>query len=156
MNKTAHFPLQKVLNFRQTIEDTCGVTLQQTQSLLHREEQKLGDLENHKNLILNDNPKDLEEEKLLTTTTLIQTIDYIMQLNDKIEAQHNHVKKTSQKVEKNRKEYIQAAKNRKTIEKLKEKYLTEYHKEAGKKERFKESEIATRIVAKQKKITEIA
>jgi flagellar FliJ protein len=151
MNKTTQFPLQKVLNYRQTIEDTRGITLKQAQSLLHREEQKLDDLENHKDLVLNDNQKDYQEEKLLTTTTLLQTMDYIVQLNDKIEAQHNHVKKTSQKVEKNRDEYIQASKNRKMIEKLKEKYLTEYHKDFRKKELKQESEIANRIVSNQKK-----
>jgi len=151
MHKTTQFPLQKVLNYRQTIEDTRGIILKQAQSLLHREEQKLDDLENHKDSVLNNNQKNIQEEKLLTTTTLLQTMDYIVQLNDKIEAQHNHVKKTSRKVEKNRNEYIQASKNRKVIEKLKEKFLTEYHKDFRKKELKQESEIANQIVSNQKK-----
>ncbi len=155
MTKAFNFPLNKVLNYRQNVEDTRGVILKKSMTVLEKEQEKLNNLVDLKNIILNEEIDEDQSNRTQTVAAFLQTIDYIIQLNEKIDSQSDNVNKSSMSVKKNRDELIQALKDRKSLEKLKEKYLLAYRKVIRKKELAKENEVAARIVT-NKKTREIA
>jgi flagellar FliJ protein len=150
MTKVFNFSLNKVLDYRQNVEDSCGVVLKKALSHLEAEQGKLNELIEHKDVVLKDTAGDEYPDQNPTAASLLQTIDYITQLNEKINSQTDSVKKSFLSVKKNRDELIKALKNRKSLEKLKEKHFRAYYKAIRKKEKYRESEVALRMVNNNK------
>jgi len=145
MTKIHPFPLQKVLDYRQTVEDTKTLALQKSKADLQREEAKYGDLELRKNTVLENAQAEHQNTEHISVTNLQQSTDYIAQLNTQLKQQSDQVRKSHQEVEEIMEKLLSASRDRKIIEKLKEKFVTESRREFLKKEEQKEGEVAIRI-----------
>jgi len=150
MAKSFHFPLQKVLKFKKTIEDIQAIALKKSQLSLDKENGYLNDLAQKKENLLNVKEDDDINSENLSLNKLQISSDYVSQLNDKISSQVKVVEKSYEIVDKERDDLIEVSKNKKIVEKLRERKLTSYLKNNRKKEMTKESEIALRIVSKKK------
>lgn len=128
--KKKQFPYKKVLEYRERIEDSKAQQLNKSQRSLSKELEKLNELKNTKDQSMidsNDND-DMSIHGLKVFT------DYIYQLNNFLNTQETVVEKQLETVEKDRKKLGDAFKEKKIIEKLKEKHKKEVHKAIRKKE----------------------
>ncbi len=150
MAKSFHFPLQKVLEFKKTIEDTQAIALKKSQLSLDKESGHLNNLTQKKDALLNVKEDDCINSENLSLNKLQISSDYVSQLNDKISSQVQVVEKSNEIVDKERDDLIEASKNKKIVEKLREHQLTDYKINNRKKETTEESEVALRVVSKKK------
>jgi len=148
MGKSFQFPLQKVLNVRQIIEDRQAVALKKSQASLNREKKQLKDLSEKKHAQIEIDENVCTDQVKLSLNGLKVSVDYISQLNDKITSQIEVVKKSNEKMEEKREVLINASKDKKIVEKLRENQLTDYKIINRKNESKEESEIALRVVLK--------
>ena len=128
--KKKQFPYKKVLEYRERIEDSKAQQLNKSQRSLSKELEKLNQLKNTKDQSMidtNDND-DMSIHGLKVFT------DYIYQLNNYLNTQETVVEKQLETVEDDRKKLGSATKEKKIIEKLKEKHKKEVNKAIKKKE----------------------
>ncbi|NMA87259.1 MAG: flagellar export protein FliJ [Tissierellia bacterium] len=118
-----NFRLERVLNFKENMEEIKKAEYGSARQKLNKEEDKLENFNYHKN-----NIKD--EKDLLTAKTkagnLAMYNDYILDLDKKIKVQKDVVNKTELELEKAKEEMINAVQEKKTFEKLKEKEYEKY------------------------------
>lgn len=118
-----NFRLERVLNFKENMEEIKKAEYGSARQKLNKEEDKLENFNYHKN-----NIKD--EKDLLTVKTkagnLAMYNDYILDLDKKIKVQKDVVNKTELELEKAKEEMINAVQEKKTFEKLKEKEYEKY------------------------------
>lgn len=152
MAKSFHFPLQKVLDVRQITEDRQAISLKNSQMSLNKEKEQLENLAQKKDaqLKVDEDEYDNVDDVNLSLNELQVTVDYISQLNNKIINQIQVVEKSNGKVEKERDVLIEASKEKKIVEKLRERQLTNYKDNYRKKMMKEESEIALRVILKNK------
>ena len=152
MAKSFHFPLQKVLDVRQVTEDRQAISLKNSQMSLNKEKEQLENLAQKKDaqLKVDEDEYDNVDDVNLSLNELQVTVDYISQLNNRITNQIQVVEKSNGKVEKERDVLIEASKEKKIVEKLRERQLTNYKDNYRKKMMKEESEIALRVILKNK------
>ena len=150
MAKSFHFPLQKVLDVRQITEDKQAISLKNSQMSLNKEKEQLENLAQKKDAQLKVDEYDSVDDVNLSLNELQVTVDYISQLNNRITNQIQVVEKSNGKVEKERDVLIEASKEKKIVEKLRERQLTNYKDNYRKKGTKEESEIALRVILKNK------
>lgn len=152
MAKSFHFPLQKVLDVRQITEDRQAISLKNSQMSLNKEKEQLENLAQKKDaqLKVDEDEYDNVDDVNLSLNELQVTVDYISQLNNRITNQIQVVEKSNGKVEKERDVLIEASKEKKIVEKLRERQLTNYKDNYRKKVTKEESEIALRVILKNK------
>lgn len=152
MAKSFHFPLQKVLDVRQITEDRQAISLKNSQMSLNKEKEQLENLAQKKDaqLKVDEDEYDNVDDVNLSLNELQVTVDYISQLNNRITNQIQVVEKSNGKVEKERDDLIEASKEKKIVEKLRERQLTNYKDNYRKKMMKEESEIALRVILKNK------
>ncbi|MCK4446323.1 MAG: flagellar export protein FliJ [Candidatus Marinimicrobia bacterium] len=152
MAKSFHFPLQKVLDVRQITEDRQAISLKNSQMSLNKEKEQLENLAQKKDaqLKVDEDEYDNVDDVNLSLNELQVTVDYISQLNNRITNQIQVVEKSNGKVEKERDVLIEASKEKKIVEKLRERQLTNYKDNYRKKMMKEESEIALRVILKNK------
>lgn len=150
MAKSFHFPLQKVLDVRQITEDRQAISLKNSQMSLNKEKEQLENLAQKKDAQLKVDEYDSVDDVNLSLNELQVTVDYISQLNNRITNQIQVVEKSNGKVEKERDDLIEASKEKKIVEKLRERQLTNYKDNYRKKMTKEESEIALRVILKNK------
>ncbi len=140
--KKFQFSLDKVLTYKEQIEENLKVELADIIQKVSSEELKLEKLENeHKSYSL-----EFEEEKAKGCTILKLNFyeGYLVTLTYKIKQQIAIIAKLKIKEEEKRQEVIQAQKDTKTILKLKDKKIDEHNKEKMKiEETFIEEFVAT-------------
>jgi len=146
MSKAFRFPLQKILDYRETMQETHEIKLKKSQMNLIEQQTRLESLYFTKDHFLQeqeraDNPCPVNINNLQIAEA------YVVQLNKQIVQQKNQVVKSTRQVETDRQELLEVTKDKKIVEKLKERQSQEYHKEMIKKERMIESEIALRIAS---------
>ncbi len=140
--KKFNFSLDKVLTYKEQIEENLKIELAEIIQTVQNEEKKLQTLEEeHRMYSLK-----FEEEKASGCTIL--TINfyegYLLNTTYKIKRQNQIIQSLKIKEDKKRDEVIEAQKETKTITKLKEKKIDEYNKEILKKEEtFIEEFVAT-------------
>lgn len=150
MVKSFHFPLQKVLDVRQIVEDRQAVALKNSQSSLNTEKKRLDNLAQRKHAQLKIDENICTDQVNLSLNGLKISVDYISQLNDKIISQFQVVEKSNEKMEEKRDVLIKVSKEKKIVEILREHQLIDYKIKNRKKESKDESEIALRVVLKNK------
>ncbi len=148
MAKSFQFPLQKVLNLREIIEDSRAIVLKRSQAKLLQEKEELESLKEKKNTMLNQEQNNGSTNGSFSLRNIKISMDYISQLNDTIAHQMRRVRQTDEIVAKDRSVLIEASKNKKIVEKLRERRLEDYNKDCRRKETSKENEIAIRIMAR--------
>jgi len=150
MVKSFHFPLQKVLDVRQIAEDRQAIALKESQMSFNKEKERLETLGQIKDAHLKTDGSNNVDNESISLNELKVSIDYISQLSDKITNQIKVVEKSNEKMEAERDVLISVSKGKKIVEKLREHQFTDYKNNYRKKESKKESEIALRVILKNK------
>lgn len=110
------FRLQKILEHRETLENIKKGEFSKAQAELNLEIEKLEELENSKQSIFRE-----KQEKSQTSTTMNELQkynNYLIDLDRMMKLQAETIELVKEKVEKARKELIEATKDKKIIEKL--------------------------------------
>ncbi|MCD6441258.1 MAG: flagellar export protein FliJ [Candidatus Marinimicrobia bacterium] len=150
MAKSFRFPLQKVLDVRQIAEDRQAVALKKSQISFNKDMERLEDLGQIKDTHLKTNVTNSGDNESISLNNLKVSIDYISQLNDKITDQIQIVEKSNKKMEAEREVLINVSKEKKIVEKLRERQFIDYKSNYCKKESKEESEIALQVILKNK------
>lgn len=134
------FKLQSVLNLRKQKEDNIknelGIAIQR----LEQEKRRLSELEN----TLDATVREFNEKTRKTTVhELIEYNEYLSLLNSRIKSQKDNVNNAAQYVDKVREELVKAVKDRKMLEKLKERHYEEFLLEQKKLEQKTNDEIVS-------------
>lgn len=148
MAKQFQFSLQKVLNIREKIEESRTISLKNSRDILEKERKELKNLETKKNNLLDNHNNTTSSNTSFSLTDFKISTDYALQLTKYIYDQWERVDEANKIVEKNRESLIEAVKNRKVMETLKEKKRAEFLKDYNKKLLKDESEVAIRIARK--------
>lgn len=134
------FRLQPVLNIRNQQEENLKNEMGKAIQKLEEEKQKLHSLEDKESQIVDEFNK---KTKKTTVKSLLQFNDYIGFLKSDIMTQKENVNKAAVNVDKVRGDLIKAVKNRKIMDKLKEKKKEEYVQEEKKLEHKANDEIVS-------------
>ena len=149
MAKQFRFPLEKVLDYKKSIEDLKAGELNRSRDKKKTEEDKLKYIEDKKEEILIEN----DSQGNITINQLNITTDYLFQLNDQLEKGTARVLDANTEVENKLDNLNEASKDKKAVEKLRERKLSE-HKILNKKVEIKKTdEIANRTDQIKRKIT---
>jgi flagellar FliJ protein len=142
------FKLQALLNHRRHQEEVCQKELAEAQRDLSDAKEKLNSIKKDKR----DNIQKLQarQSERHNTSKILIFINYIRQLSINIDTQLRHVRHASQNVTEKRDNLIAIMKERKTLEKLKEKEWLEYQRNMMQAERkFNDEVAATRHIRNQ-------
>jgi len=148
MAKGFNFSLQKVLEVRQHQENKQAVKLNKSKRVLKTEEQKLDILKDNKKHTLKKQKDDSEKDFKVDLNKLKITQDYIVQLNNHIEDQNEKVQHSDEAVKEDLEKLNEAVKEKKVVEKLKEKHFEEHKKTKNQEINKQQDEIAIRVVKK--------
>lgn len=128
-----NFRLERVLNYKKTVEDLKKNQYGSVKQRLNREENKLDSFIKHKKNLLNEKDSTIVKTRV---GNLVLYNNYIKDINEKIENQKEIVSQVEKELQIKRAEMIDAIKEKKMLEKLKEneyeKYLYELKKEEEK------------------------
>lgn len=142
------FKLQALLNHRRHQEEVCQNELAEAQRDLSDAKEKLKSIRKDKR----DNIQKLQarQSERHNASKILIFINYISQLSIDIDTQLQHVRHASQNVTEKRDNLIAIMKERKTLEKLKEKEWLEYQRNMMQAERkFNDEVAATRHIRNQ-------
>lgn len=134
------FRLQTVLNYKTQQEENKKNELGKAIQQLEAEKKKLRILEGQLAKLVNEFN---ESAKKTTVTKLIEYNGFLSVLNKRIKAQKENVNLKAQIVDKIREELLEAVKERKILDKLKEKKLQEFFIETKKDEQKINDEIVS-------------
>jgi len=134
------FRLQSLLKHRRHQEDICQQEMAEAQRDLNDAQEKL----RHQKIDKRENIQKLQarQKERHNISNILIFINYIEQLSRDIEAQLQQVVKASENVTQKRHNLIAIMKNRKTLEKLKEKEWLEYQQKMLLAERKFNDEVA--------------
>ncbi|NOZ08228.1 MAG: flagellar export protein FliJ [FCB group bacterium] len=150
MSRSFQFPLQRVLNVREIIEETKSLELKRSQSKLEIEKNQLKILKDRKDEMLSETRLKTKRGDRLTLNSLQISSNYVSQLNESINGKKIAIDKSAQLVEKDRSEVLKASREKKIVEILKDQHLQRYIKDLNRAQEKEESEIGLRISAKRK------
>ena len=149
MAKQFRFPLEKVLDYKKNIEDLKAGELNRSREKKKIEEDKLKYIEDKKEETLIEN----DSQGNMTINQLNITTDYLFQLNDQLEKGTARVLDADTEVENKLGNLNEASKDKKAVEKLRERRLSEHKILKKKIERKKTDEIANRTNQIKREIT---
>ena len=144
MSKSFHFPLDKVLDLKEAVEECRAVELEKSKRAYQEEQSRLNALKSEKSDSLVRAPHNTHSKKPVSVKSLQLSMDYIAQLNNRIKQQSSQVECTLNSVFDHRKKLIVASKERKVMEKIKEHHLAAFLKKYRRKVRKEEDEVAIR------------
>ncbi len=147
MNKNFQFPLQKVLEYRETRENSEASKLSQSKKRLTDEKDKRHQLKTEKGKVIQDD----SENESVSIHHLKVSSDYIVQLNNNLEKQGIIVKNTEEIVEINSQKLLDATRDKKTVEILRDKQKINFKREMKKRELKFNNEKASRRAHHEKK-----
>ena len=127
-----NFTLQPLLNHRQFIEDTLQKELSLFKKLLIDEKKKLKDYEEVRNNLL-VKLQQKQRESIIVSENLLY-LDFLVRLASDLDKQRDKVLDVEKKFDRKRDDLIASIKERKTLEKLKEKQLNVYNHKLMKNE----------------------
>jgi len=134
------FKMQSVLNIRKQKEDSIKNELADAMRKLEAEKRKLAELEDRlENTVREFN----EKTKKSTVHELIEFNEYLSVLNSRIRSQKENVNIVAQYVDKVREELVKAMKDRKILEKLKDRQYEQFLMEQKKLEQKTNDEIVS-------------
>jgi len=149
MAKQFRFPLEKILDYKKNIEDLKAGELNRSREKKKKEEDKLKYIEDKKEEILIEN----DSQENMTINQLNIATDYLFQLNDQIEKGAAKVLDADTEVDNKLDNLNEASKDKKAVEKLRERKLSEHKIFKKKVERKKTDEIANRNNQIKREIT---
>lgn len=145
MTKYHQFSLQKVLDLKELIEESRAVELEKSRQNLQSDELRLIALRQNKNKLLIMNGNHSSSKQFLSPHTMQVSMEYVSQLSDRIRAQEKTVEKSTHRVSKHRNALLEASREKKALEILREKQADQHKKFLQKKDLLNESEIALQL-----------
>lgn len=127
------FTLQALLNHRKSIEETLQKELSVVKRLLADEKKKLTDYERARNKFLVELQQ--KQRKSITVSENLLYCNFFVRLDSELDGQRNIVPDIEKNFDRKRDALIKAMKERKILEKLKEKRLKAYNNKLMKNER---------------------
>jgi flagellar FliJ protein len=127
---TFNFKLERILNYKQTVETSKRNKFGIVQRKLHEEEAILDSYNEYKKTIIDEK----NSANKFKAGYLAMYNAYINDLNDRIKRQQQKVQETEVELEKAKAEMIEAVKEKKIFEKLKENEYERYTYELKKQE----------------------
>jgi flagellar FliJ protein len=143
--KSGAFPLQKVLEYRKHLENMRAVELGKKKAEHLKAEEELHALKQRKEEMLKEASKEISESPKINLVRLKVQKEYLESLSTRIGKQKEDVRHLEKEVEKRREALNGAVKERKMVEKLKEKFSERAKAEARHKEEIKIDEVAIRM-----------
>ena len=128
------FPLEDILNLREDKEQNVMEEMSQIQNTLLAQQKDLMELEEEISSIGNNSYKTIQELRYQSV--------YKSNLKEKVQEQNERIIQTGEELEESRQELIEAQKDRKVMEKLKEEDKEKYEKETRRIEQNELDEIA--------------
>ncbi len=129
---TFRFRLQKVLDYKQQVEDTKKQELFHLMKIFHEEEKVLRGL--HELLLKKLSEFEEKQQGELDILELLFYSGFISRLNGEIELQREKLRQLALQIEQKRGEVIAASKERRIMEKLRDKKYKEFMKEESRRE----------------------
>ncbi|MBL0732503.1 MAG: flagellar export protein FliJ [Desulfosarcina sp.] len=148
------FSLEALLSHRKSIEESLQKELADLQRLLQEEMNRKMDFEKEREKVMTE----LERKRSTGITAGDHLIyhDFVQRLASNIDQQDQRLFEVGKKIENKRIVLLEAVKNRKALEKLKEKGLEAYARKIAQKEQFFINEVAVnnfaRSIRYQKKL----
>ncbi len=143
--KSGAFPLQKVLEFRKHLEDMRAIELVKVQNEKNKANSRLLRLKNQKQEVIESTTAEVVNRKTVDLTQLKIRKDYIENLNGKITDQKHKIVQLTEQVEEERQKLGEAMKERKIVEKLKDRFTERKKAEIKRLENKKTDEVAIRM-----------
>lgn len=134
------FKLQSVLDYRLNIEEKIQNEFSDLKRALEDEKQILKSLTADRESLMGE-LRDIQR-KIIRPDDISNLVAYIEKLREKEKEQRNVILTAEEKLESKRQELMEAVKNRKVIENLREKHEAEYHKEMNELERKNSDEMS--------------
>lgn len=126
-----NFKLEKVLNYKETVENFKKAEYGDVHQKLNYEEEKLLNYNLHKESLIYDKTRSTQRTNI---GNLKLYNNYLQDIAKNIENQEDIIDETKQELEKVKEELLIAMQEKKSFEKLKEKGYNEYLDESKKKE----------------------
>jgi flagellar FliJ protein len=147
MARKFKFSLEKLLDVRKHKENEKSIKLSNARYALQEEKQKLNHLQQNKKAFLSQ----ANNKTVANIREITMRHHYMLQLNTKIENQNEQVSDFNKKVEFRKGKLVEAMKDVKAVETLKEHQFDAYQKEANQKIQKQEDEAALRIFQNKKR-----
>ncbi len=147
MGERFQFPLQKVLEFREAKKNSDASKLSQSKNKLLDEKHKLDHIEEEKGKVIQND----SENESVSIHHLKVSSDYIVQLNDNMIKQGKIIKIKEETVESDHQKLLEAARDKKAVEILRDKQKTNFDRKMKKQELKFNNEKASRIIHHKKK-----
>lgn len=126
-----NFKLEKVLNYKENIENVKKGEYGEVSNKLKQAENKLMKYQNNKQIIIS-------EKNNMKSNTSIGNLkmynDYLKVISDDIKKQEKQISQINIELTQSKEELMEAMQEKKTLEKLKEKSYDEFIKESNKEE----------------------
>ncbi len=135
------FRLQRVLELKESLENQKRDEIAMLYALLNEKEREIKEGKLEVNSAYNDMRSELEGNIDVSRASL--WVNYIDRLWERIHMLEDEREKLNSEIEERRKELFELMKERKTLEKLKERQYREYAREADRQERLNVDEMAT-------------
>ena len=140
--KKFRFRLQKVMEFKEDLEKQRMLVLGEAKKRVQIEEEKLRNLQ-HQDRECRNRVSKKGMENRISPVEMNLHYRYLKGLEDRMELQGDRIKKAEEEAEKKRQDLLVVTKERKILEKLKEKRLAIYTSELSKKEQFLLDDLAS-------------
>ncbi|SEM60516.1 flagellar FliJ protein [Ligilactobacillus sp. WC1T17] len=134
--KKFEFSLQKVLDYRLTVEEQAKAKFAEVQRQINETEQLIVDLGHEKH--------DMMDVRELSLGRLQVQHRYLAQLDNEIMMANAHLRQLDGEQQKTLNAYVEAQRERKVLEKLRDKKKAEYQLEANHEEQKQLDEMANR------------
>ncbi|WP_456443512.1 flagellar export protein FliJ [Caldithrix abyssi] len=144
MPRVNHFRLQKVLEFKEHLENMRTLELYKAQTQRARAEDELRALHSSKEALLQQTSQKYQSPSKLNLADLQIHLSYLGQLHDSIEHQNRSVEDLTKAVDRKRLELNEAVKERKIIQTLRDQFAERQKQQIKKAENEKIDEIALR------------
>jgi flagellar FliJ protein len=126
------FNLQAVLNHRQFIEESLQKAYAHLKGMLSREQDVLANFEKQQTRLIDELSQKQSQDT--TSSELLLYVTFLDRLKADLKKQQQKIAALEQEATQKRNELLEAMKNRKAMEKLKEKKLAEHMEDIAKKE----------------------
>ncbi len=135
-----HFPLQPLLNHRRHVEEELQKEMAAIQQRLNTERQRAEDL--CRSLVIHRQQLDSMQRTGDTAGNLLMVVRHMEHLASAVSRQEETLRRAAQRLEEKRSDLIEAVKQRKVLETLKEKAQQAYQDDVNEKEMRLINEIA--------------
>lgn len=141
------FALEPVLNHREFLEKKLQAELGALKKVAEEEQRRMRAYKKAKNTFLEELKQ--KQSQSMTMSEIMLYVSFVERLSKDIEKQKEKVADVEKKLEKGVEDLIEAKKNKKTLEKIKNNKAKEYHNALLKKEQAFLNEVATTRFVRQ-------